>query len=96
MPRLRESPVRQRNDTPYPWTFAAQPAVPATDDTPEQPETEMFVVHPGETADRPALLDGWTALDEDPKTDAADNDKPDKPAARKRAATDDTKGGEPK
>lgn len=89
--------MRQRNDTPYPWTFAAQPAVPATDDTPEQPEIEMFVVHPGETADRPELLDGWTALDDpktDPKAEPVDDDKP-KPAARKRAATDDTKGGEP-
>lgn len=85
--------MRQRNDTPYPWTFAAQPAVPATDDTPEQPETDMFVVQPGETADRPVLLDGWTAVDNEPQPDA---DKNDRPAARKRAATDDSKGGEPK
>lgn len=98
--------MRQRNDTPYPWTFAAQPAVPATDDSPERPATDMFVVKPGETADRATLLDGWTALDEVPEQSAEqsaeqtpepDPGKTDKqPAARRRAATDDNKGGEPK
>lgn len=89
--------MRQRNDTPYPWTFAAQPAVPATEDQPEQPETDMFVVQPGETADRPTLLDGWTAVDEEPpEQDSA----PAKAAGRKRAAPADTDttqdGGEPR
>jgi hypothetical protein len=88
--------VRQRNDTPYPWTFAAQPAVPATDDIPERPATEMFAVQPGETTDRPVLLDGWTAVEDEQPAAEPDSDKTDKPAARKRATSDDSKGGEPK
>ena len=56
--------MRQRNDTPHAWSFAA---TPATDDTPEQPP---FVVEPGETTDRPNLLDGWTAVDE-PEPDSS-------------------------
>lgn len=81
--------MRQRNDTPHAWSFAA---TPATDDTPEQPP---FTVEPGGTTDRPVLLDGWTAVDDEPTPDP-DADKTDKPAARKRATSDDSKGGEPK
>lgn len=67
--------MRQRNDTQTVWRFA---------------ETDTEPVHevaPGETTDHPTLLDGWTALDDEPK-----------PTSRKRAATADTDkdGGEPK
>lgn len=81
--------MRQRNDTSATWTFAA---TPATDDHPEQP---AHAVHPGEATDHPVLLDGWTAVDDEPQPQAADDKQP-KAAARKRTADDDSKGGEPK
>jgi hypothetical protein len=82
--------VRQRNDTQHAWSFAA---THATEDIPEQPP---FVVEPGETVDRPNLLDGWTAVDDYPEPTA--NDSPAKTVSRKRAAAADTDkdGGEPK
>lgn len=47
-----ESPVLQRNDTAYPWTFTGEP---------------VRQVLPGETTDHPVLLDGWTAVEPDPE-----------------------------
>lgn len=81
--------MRQRNDTPHAWSFAA---TPATDDTPEQPP---FVVQPGETVDRPVLLDGWTAVDDEPAKDAdkAPADEQPKTAPKRRAAADSDKDG---
>ncbi|ELP67705.1 hypothetical protein STRTUCAR8_08549 [Streptomyces turgidiscabies Car8] len=76
-------PVRQRNTTPYPYTFAETESGPA------------YTVLPGETAEHPALLDGWTALDDEPEKQAAE---PTPKPSRKRAATADTEtsdGGEP-
>lgn len=83
--------MRQRNDTPTAWSFAA---TPATDDTPEQPPFEVL---PGETVDRPVLLDGWTDLDDQPEQAAAE--EPAKtPAKPKRTTTadNDKDGGEPR
>jgi hypothetical protein len=81
--------VRQRNDTPHAWSFAA---TPATDTTPEQPP---FVVQPGETTDRPVLLDGWTALDDEPAKDTskASADEPAKTTPKRRATADSDKDG---
>jgi hypothetical protein len=82
--------VRQRNDTPHAWSFAAPPA---TDDTLERPP---FVVEPGETVDRPNLLDGWTAVD-DSQEPPADDAPAKSPSRTKRTAAADTDkdGGEP-
>lgn len=60
----------QRNDTGSPWTFTTEP---------------VHQVLPGETTDHPVLLDGWTAVDPEPKTT---------PKSR-RAAAADTEGGDP-
>lgn len=74
-------PVRQRNTTGYAWTFAGEPPVR---------------VEVGEVHEHPVLLDGWTAVDDEPEA------KPDEGAAktpRKRAAaadSDKTDGGEPR
>lgn len=76
-------PVRQRNTTPYTFHVAETTDHPA------------YAVLPGETAELPALLDGWTLAEDEPET------KADEPAAktpsRKRVAAADTdeKGGEP-
>jgi hypothetical protein len=82
--------VRQRNTTPYAWHFAA---TPATDDEPEQPS---YVVESGDTVDRPHLLDGWTAVEDEPEPE---HDKTPAEAAkarpRKTASAEDSKGGEP-
>ncbi|MFK0182079.1 hypothetical protein ACIQVR_39715 [Streptomyces xanthochromogenes] len=82
--------MRQRNTTPYAWTFAA---TPATDDEPEQPP---YVVESGDTVDRPQLLDGWTAVDDEPEPE---HDKTPAEAAksrpRKTTSAEDSKGGEP-
>ena len=69
----------QRNDTPYRWNW--------TGDAP-------FAVLPGETTDHPVLLDGWTAVEDEPAQE------PEAESARattrsKRAAAADTDGGEP-
>jgi hypothetical protein len=83
--------VRQRNDTPHAWSFAA---TPATDDTPEHPP---FAVGPGDIVDHPVLLDGWTEVEDDPAPPPV-NDAPAKtPSRTKRAAAADTDkdGGEP-
>lgn len=68
----------QRNSTPYPFTF-----------TGDAPHTVL----PGETADYPVLLDGWTpAAEEAPATEA----EPAKTTKSKRTAAADTpEGGEP-
>lgn len=75
--------MRQRNDTQTVWRFAETDTEPAHD------------VAPGETADHPTLLDGWTALDDAPEPTA---DEQPKPTSRKRAAAADNEkdGGEPK
>ena len=78
-------PVRQRNTTPYPFTFAETENGPA------------YTVLPGETAEHPVLLDGWTIADAEPEA-KADEPAP-KPPSRKRAAAADTEnsdGGEPR
>lgn len=64
----RETPVLQRNDTAYPWTFTGE---------------QVRRVLPGETTDHPVLLDGWTAVEPEPKP------------AKKRVAAADTEGGDP-
>ncbi|KIF00856.1 hypothetical protein PL81_38740 [Streptomyces sp. RSD-27] len=69
--------MRQRNETGAAWHFAA---AAATDDQPEQPP---YSVEPGDTADYPQLLDGWTPVTEVPTT-----------KARGKKAADD-EGGEP-
>jgi hypothetical protein len=77
--------VRQRNTTPYTFNVAE------TEDHPAYP------VLPGETAVFPALLDGWTAVEDEP--DPAADETPAKTPSRKRAAaadTDTTDGGEPR
>lgn len=67
----------QRNSTAYPWTWAG-----------DAPHTVL----PGETADYPVLLDGWTPVeDEAPEPEA----EPAKTTKSKRAAAADTEGGEP-
>ncbi|MFI5831087.1 hypothetical protein ACIA6C_28200 [Streptomyces sp. NPDC051578] len=70
--------MRQRNDSGSVWHFAA---TPATDDQPEQPP---YSVEPGDTADYPQLLDGWTPV----------NELPAATKARGKKTTDD-EGGEP-
>lgn len=84
MPEPEETPppVRQRNTTPYPYNVAETENHPA------------YAVQPGETAELPALLDGWTAVEDEPEP-AAD-EAPPKTSSRKRAAadTDSKDGGE--
>lgn len=70
--------MRQRNETGAAWHFAS---TPATDDQPEQPP---YSVEPGDTADYPQLLDGWTPVTEVPTTTKT----------RGKKAADD-EGGEP-
>lgn len=82
--------MRQRNTTPYAWTFAA---MPAADD---QPEQAAHQVEPDGVTDRPTLLDGWTAVEDEPDPE---HDKTPAEAAkarpRKTASAEDSKGGEP-
>lgn len=78
--------MRQRNDTPYAWHFAA---TPAKGDEPERPP---YSVEPGDTADYPQLLDGWTPTEDEP---AAETPDPPKSRTKKPANTEDIKGGEP-
>lgn len=68
-------PVRQRNTTPYTFHVAETKDHPA------------YAVLPGETAEFPALLDGWTPVDDEPEP--AD-ETPAKSPSRKRAAAADT------
>lgn len=77
-------PVRQRNTTPYVFNVAETKDHPA------------YAVQPGETAELPALLDGWTPVEEEEPASPAD-DTPAKTPSRKRAAAADTdkEGGEP-
>lgn len=79
MPEPEETPplVRQRNTTGYMVNVAE------TEDHP------AYSVQPGEEADFPALMAGWTAVDEPAADVKADEDAPKTPS-RKRAATADT------
>lgn len=80
-------PVRQRNTTPYTYNVAE------TEDHP------AYAVRPGETAELPALLDGWTAVEDEPEPEPTAEETPAKTPSRKRAATadtDKTDGGEPR
>ncbi|MFB6805484.1 hypothetical protein [Streptomyces sp. NPDC056387] len=70
--------MRQRNDSGSVWHFAA---TPATDD---QPEQAPYSVEPGDTADYPQLLDGWTSVTEIPA-----------PAKTRGKKAADDEGGEP-
>lgn len=75
--------MRQRNDTGSAWTFMGDPPVR---------------VQPGETAEHPVLLDGWTAVDDEPEPEAKTDEAAPKTPSRKRAAAADTDtkdGGEP-
>ncbi|MGW5477710.1 hypothetical protein [Streptomyces sp. NPDC004008] len=71
--------MRQRNTTGSAWTFMGDPPVR---------------VEVGETTDHEVLLDGWTAVDDEPEQEPA-TDAPAK-TTRKRAAAADTDemGGE--
>lgn len=71
-------PVRQRNTTPYVFNVAE------TEDHP------AYAVQPGEIAVLPALLDGWTAVDDEPDPAPADDEAPAKTPGKKRAAAADT------
>lgn len=90
--------MRQRNTTPYPWTVAAQPALPATDNSPAQPERPAFTVQPGDVIDWPVLLDGFTAEEDSPERAGDDTPKqaPKKRAAATPADSKDSDGGESK
>lgn len=69
----------QRNDTHYPYTFTSEP---------------VHAVLPGETADHPVLLDGWTSLEPElPEAEPVSDAEPVKSKAR-RAAAAGTDGGE--
>ncbi|MGW1744596.1 hypothetical protein ACWCRD_03050 [Streptomyces sp. NPDC002092] len=76
-------PVRQRNTTPYVFNVAETKDHPA------------YAVQPGETAELPALLDGWTPVEDE--TEPTADETPAKTPSRKRAAAADTdkEGGEP-
>ncbi|WP_037616455.1 hypothetical protein [Streptomyces aureus] len=77
-------PVRQRNTTPYPYSVAETEAHPA------------YAVLPGDVAEFPALLDGWTAVGDEPEP-AADDAAAKPPRKRAAAADTDTKdGGDPR
>lgn len=86
-------PVRQRNTTGYAFTFASDPPVR---------------VEVGEVHEHPVLLDGWTAVEDEPEPSperepvpapeaeqAADEPQP-KTKSRRAAAADTEKGGEPR
>ena len=76
-------PVRQRNTTGSAYTFAS--------DTPVRIEV-------GEVYEHPVLLDGWTAVDDEPEPEAKTDEVAPKTPSRKRAAAADTDtkdGGEP-
>lgn len=77
-----EPPVRQRNTTGSAWTFASEPPVR---------------VEVGEVHEHPVLLDGWTAVDDEPEQPAADEAPQPKTTTKTRRATAaDTEGGEPR
>lgn len=78
-------PVRQRNTTPYVFNVAETKDHPA------------YAVQPGETAELPALLDGWTPVEDEVEPEPAADETPAKTPSRKRAAAADTdkEGGEP-
>ena len=91
-PTVSEEPtppplVRQCNTTPYTFNIAE------TEDHP------AYAVLPGDTAELPALLDGWTAVNDKPEPDPEAEEAPAKNPTRKRAAAADTDtkdGGEPR
>lgn len=66
----------QRNSTPYPWTWAG-----------DAPHTVL----PGETADYPVLLAGWTPVE----TEAPEPEAEPAKTKSKRIAAADTEGGGP-
>lgn len=74
-------PVRQRNTTGYAFTFAGNPPV----------RVEVGDVH-----EHPVLLDGWTAVDDEPETTASEAPPPKTTTPKKRATAADTEGGEPR
>jgi hypothetical protein len=87
VPEETPPPVRQRNTTPYTYNVAE------TEDHP------AYAVLPGETAELPALLDGWTAVEDEPDLEPAADEAPAKTPSRKRTAaadTDKNEGGEPR
>jgi hypothetical protein len=65
-------PVRQRNTTPYVYNVA------------ETEEHPAYAVLPGESAAFPALLDGWTPVEDEPEADLVADDAQAKPLSRKR------------
>jgi hypothetical protein len=76
-------PVRQRNTTPYTFNVAETADHPA------------YAVLPGETAELLALLDGWTAVDDEPQTevDPTSEDTPKAPSRKRAAAASSDKDG---
>jgi hypothetical protein len=77
-----QPPVRQRNTTGSAWTFASEPPVR---------------VEVGEVHEHPVLLDGWTAVRDEPEQPAADEALQPKTTTKTRRATAaDTEGGEPR
>ncbi|MFE2832163.1 hypothetical protein ACFXI6_14115 [Streptomyces mirabilis] len=72
-------PVRQRNTTGYAFTFASDPPVR---------------VEVGEVYEHPVLLDGWTAVEDEPEPAANEAPQPKTTQPKKRATAADTEGGE--
>jgi len=84
VPEPEETPplIRQRNTTGYTVTVAETKDHPA------------YAVHPGEEAVFPALLDGWTAIEDEPEA-KAEEAIPKLPSRKRAAAADqDKEGGE--
>lgn len=89
-----QPPVRQRNTTGSAFTFASEPPVR---------------VEVGEIYEHPALLDGWTAVEDEPEPSperasvpapepeqAADEPRPKTTTKTRRATAADSEGGEPR
>ncbi|MFF7881062.1 hypothetical protein ACH40F_07705 [Streptomyces sp. NPDC020794] len=74
-------PVRQRNTTGHAFTFASDPPVR---------------VEVGEVHEHPVLLDGWTAVEDEPEPAASEMPQPKTTTPKKRATAADTEGGEPR
>lgn len=74
-------PVRQRNTTGSAFTFASDPPVR---------------VEVGDVYEHPVLLDGWTAVDDEPETTASEAPPSKTTTPKKRATAVDTEGGEPR
>jgi hypothetical protein len=81
-PEVTPPPVRQRNTTGYMVNVAETADHPA------------YTVQPGEEAEFPALLDGWTALDDSEPEAKTDENVPKQPTRKRTPAADtDTKDG---